>query len=547
MKISKFLALTACALFTFGTTFTVLSCADGSSSNDNNENQNGSVPTKVSVFTGTKDLGWSGTSQLKIEASAFSRATSSTEIQFTYKSNSETESYYNCKFMSGASELYAGRETNCSIDRTSTSADALYAVKITNKPSSTAQTFSYIPSESEWAAIKTNGFTLIGFGMCITSVDIYVEEEQNNHPPAAGDLPTTSLAMAKAMVIGWNLGNTLDAHDSTAVKTNKGLSTETSWGMPATTKAMIDAVASKGFKTIRIPVSWHNHITADNGNYPIDSNWMSRVKQIVDWAISNNMYVILNVHHDDLTRSEMNSMYGYCVDKDSELQTKSKTYLTKVWSQIATTFAQYDNRLVFEVLNEPRYRDGVNNGFEAPSDLSDYNAIIKAYEETCISTIRSVNGNENRFLMVPAYAASPWNIAGWTIPTDSATSRLLVSTHAYDPYNFAMGDVDTFDDSVANELTYLFKQIKTNFIDEGYGVVMGEASASDKNNTDDRKKWITDYFTKAKTAGIPVILWDNMVVYPNSNNKAERHGWFNRNDCTWYYEELTDTMINLTK
>ena len=56
---------------------------------------------------------------------------------------------------------------------------------------------------------------------------------------------------------GWNLGNTLDAWTNTSQ--NQGLESETCWGNPETTQEMIDALVSKGFKAIRMPVTWHNY------------------------------------------------------------------------------------------------------------------------------------------------------------------------------------------------------------------------------------------------------------------------------------------------
>ena len=85
------------------------------------------------------------------------------------------------------------------------------------------------------------------------------------------------------MGIGWNLGNSLDAFGGNA----SGLGTETSWGNPRTTKAMIDAVKSKGFNTVRVPVTWFPHL---DGNNNIDSAWMARVKEVVNYGIDNNMY-----------------------------------------------------------------------------------------------------------------------------------------------------------------------------------------------------------------------------------------------------------------
>ena len=120
----------------------------------------------------------------------------------------------------------------------------------------------------------------------------------NVHDAEVGDfeIATTSVQMARNMAIGWNLGNTLDA--TKGFTTNAGLTTETEWGMPQTTEAMITAIKNAGFKTIRIPVSWHNHIT-ETTNYTIDTAWMARVKQIVDWAIEDGLYVIINSHHDN--------------------------------------------------------------------------------------------------------------------------------------------------------------------------------------------------------------------------------------------------------
>lgn len=364
-------------------------------------------------------------------------------------------------------------------------------------------------------------------------------------------LPATSIEMAKAMVIGWNLGNTLDA-DKSPVKSDIGLSTETSWGMPETTQQMIKAVAQKGFKTIRIPVSWHTHIT--DQNYTINSQWMNRVKIIVDWAIEENMYVILNVHHDDFSDSDMSNTYGYSISTDTSIQTESKKYLNKVWTQIANTFKNYDNRLIFEVLNEPR---AIGKRWEWWEDFPQNNVailspVITAYEETCITAIRNTGSmNSNRYIMVPTYAANSDMATGWVMPSDTATDRLIISTHAYTPSDFALnGDTTTYTDSVKSAVTSKFNSLYTNYISKGIGVVIGEASVSNKQNDSERAKWINQYFALSKSKGIPVVLWDNMSQYnaekANTEN-GEFHDWFNRNNCTWWHEELVTSMINLTK
>ena len=105
----------------------------------------------------------------------------------------------------------------------------------------------------------------------------------------------TPFEIAADMGVGWNLGNTLDSHDGTNHK-SLGLNAETYWGNPKTTKALIDAVKAKGFNTIRVPVTWYPHADA---NFNIDTAWMDRVKEVVDWCIDEDTYVILNIHHEE--------------------------------------------------------------------------------------------------------------------------------------------------------------------------------------------------------------------------------------------------------
>lgn len=356
----------------------------------------------------------------------------------------------------------------------------------------------------------------------------------------------TSVEMAANMAIGWNLGNTLDAShwENTA---NAGVITETGWGMPKTTKEMIDTVHKAGFKTIRIPISWHNHIS-DPSNFTIDSAWMARVKQIVDWAYDQNLCVIINIHHDNFKAAELAGGRGFALSKDADVQEQSKTYISKVWTQVATTFADYDNKLVFEVLNEPRDEGGVVFHDEWNYSGKDACDIITSYEQAGLDAIRAVPGNENRFVMVPGYAASGTNVnmlKNFTFPTDTATDKLILSGHAYSPYIFAMGDAEhtQFTDGYAGEIRSIFSYLKTNYINKGIGVVMGEASATDKKNTAERIKWVNSYYTNAKAAGIPVILWDNMNN--TGSNIAEHHGYFNRNSKSWYYPSIIVAMMKV--
>ena len=99
------------------------------------------------------------------------------------------------------------------------------------------------------------------------------------------------------MGFGWNLGNSLDSYSGTVVGSNIGsTSSETAWGNPATTKAMIDMVKDSGVEIVRVPVTWYEHM--DSNTYKIDEAWMNRVEEIVNYVLEDDMYCIINVHHD---------------------------------------------------------------------------------------------------------------------------------------------------------------------------------------------------------------------------------------------------------
>lgn len=347
----------------------------------------------------------------------------------------------------------------------------------------------------------------------------------------------SSVAFAKELTIGWNLGNTLDAP------------TETGWGMPKTTKDMLHAVKLAGFKTIRIPVSWSTHVTGDD--YKIDATWMNRVTEVVNWAIEEGFYVILNVHHDNYKAgSEFTA--GFAISKDTTEQAKSIEYLKSVWFQIATVFQKYSNQLIFEVLNEPRCIGTSNEwGFYDGSDPSWATNIITNYETECIKTIRAIEGNENRYIMAPGYAGSGADsslLKKYKLPTDTITDKLLLSVHAYSPSPFALSDKNnndtTFGSDDENSLDAIFKFLKETYTDKGIGAVMGEASASNKDNDSERLKWINYYFEKAKEAGIPVVLWDNMTL-SNPNDPGEAHGWLDRKTGKWYFPDMIQAMMDI--
>lgn len=354
----------------------------------------------------------------------------------------------------------------------------------------------------------------------------------------------------REMGVGWDLGNTFDAWDG------QGLESETSWRQPKTTREMIAGVAERGFKTIRIPVTWHNHII-DN-NYTIDPAWINRVKEVVDWALDSGLYVILNCHHDCHDKNEKIT-YGQGYYPTDENYEESARFVKNMWAQIALAFnGGYDHHLIFETLNEPRLRGTPyewNHNSAQPICRQAADNTNKL-NQLALDTIRASGGNnEKRFVMCPSLYASVDTAvkSDFIMPTDTSEGRLILSTHAYSPYDFAMQSpgAEKFTGEHARYLERMFDSLNANFVSRGIPVIMGEFGAVNKNNTEERIKWAKTYLNYAGKYNIPCCLWDNgdWKVRGKTSPKRyeEKFGFYNRTENTWYFPELMDAMIEATE
>lgn len=390
--------------------------------------------------------------------------------------------------------------------------------------------------------------------------------------PVELDNTLTAMKLAQAMECGWNLGNTLDARDggSDASKVypfNQGLSSETYWGEVETTKAIIETGIKNGYKTIRIPVTWCNHLT--DTNYTIDSEWMARVKQIVDWAYDAGYYVILNEHHSvhDKMSTPLKKCEGYIVRPEDEAE--SKAFLKAIWEQISQTFNNsYDEHLIFETMNEPRDTTH-NHCWNTQPDTCDICkaevTLVNKYNQLILDTIRASGGNNaNRFVMVPAMGTGINEALkdGFKLPEDSATDRLIVTGHMYPLDSGGTGhDSHHFDSTTKNEITYNTRSLYSKFVSKGIPVVIGECGAARKaseyNDELQKSVYISDYIVTfedrlkcfsffAEQAGkytMPFINWDcggedGMATVDRKNCKM-----FETEDSKKYVE----TIINAWK
>lgn len=350
-----------------------------------------------------------------------------------------------------------------------------------------------------------------------------------------------ALSFIRDLEIGWNLGNTFDASECTWLSDE--MAYETAWCNAKTTEGLIKELKNAGFKTIRIPVSWHNHI---DENYNISKAWMDRVEEVVGWALAEDMYVIINIHHDNTEDLEYPSY--------AKLD-QSKAYVTKIWSQIADRFADYDEHLIFETMNEPR-QVGTNNEWwiDVNSDLGkECMDCINQLNQAIVDTIRA-NGkgyNTSRYIMAPGYCASPDYVIAddFKLPDDSkatAENRIIVSVHAYTPYNFALNQGDGSTDVFAikgkkgtEDIDYFMKNLYAKFVSQGIPVLIGEFGALDKDNTESRMQFAAYYTYTARHYGMTALFWDNNAYKTNGENFR----LIDRSSLTWIFPEIVDQMM----
>ncbi|MEO7035627.1 MAG: glycoside hydrolase family 5 protein [Polyangiaceae bacterium] len=300
--------------------------------------------------------------------------------------------------------------------------------------------------------------------------------------------PLTPQKAAQLMAPGWNLGNSFD-----------GSPDETSWGNPAPSKALIDGVHTAGFKTLRLPVSWTDHI-GPGPSYTIDAAWLIKVKQTVQWAVDDGMYVFVNTHH------EADGNAGWVsFPQSTSSATSVATEVTAVWTQVATAFQSFNSHLMFECFNEPNEAGGGNTS-QAQTDLN-------LYLEACVHAIRGVGGsNASRIVMIQPVGASPIQAGIQAMQKASIINdpNLVISLHTYYPTNFGLSttpyawgsssDYTSMRDSIVSQIR-VWLPTQVIFIGE-WGSMQAQADAN-------RAAHALAYAQDTTTAGLVPIWWDN--------------------------------------
>ncbi len=336
--------------------------------------------------------------------------------------------------------------------------------------------------------------------------------------------------------VGVNLASALEVYKQDWMgEVENDLDLETLWSQPRTTEKYFTTLKKAGFNAVRIPVTWQDHMDK-NGN--INKAWMDRVQEVVDYAYDNGMYVIINVNHE----------FDWLLDMRKYSSATAKKF-EKVWKQIAARFKNYDERLIFESMGEPRTVGSEN---EWGGGTASERKVLNKYHKVFVDTIRAAGGNnKNRCLIIPTYAAKYYSevLNDITIPNND--NKVIVDIHAYEPWDFTQnveaGSGSKYTDDVKAEIDNVMNVINDCLVSKGIPVVMGEFGIVNKSNTSERIKYSKYFISSAKELGIPCFWWENGDCGPLRDDVICNMGLMDRTTYEWEFPKLTKAIVDAAK
>jgi aryl-phospho-beta-D-glucosidase BglC (GH1 family) len=304
-------------------------------------------------------------------------------------------------------------------------------------------------------------------------------------------VPARAMAAVAAMQPSWNLGNTLDA-----------IPDETSWGNPKATRELFKTIRAQGFRSVRIPVTWSAH-QSTTAPYTVGAAYLGRVKQVVDWAQAENLYVVLNVHHDSWQWISKIS-----TDHDNVL-----ARFNALWTQISAAFRGEPRTLLFESVNEPGFDNATAaQKTEFMDELNtSFHKIVRA----------SGGGNKGRLLVLTTQGGTPSQDLMddlYTTIRALRDSNLAATVHYYSWYPFSVNIAGgtRYDAAARNDADDAFARMHDTFIARGIPVYVGEYGLlgyPDDNHPSriergEALKYYEHVGHLARVAGVTTALWD---------------------------------------
>lgn len=345
--------------------------------------------------------------------------------------------------------------------------------------------------------------------------------------------------------LGYNLGNTLDSNpygswfNGTTPK-----DWETQWGQPETTQEIIDSIAAKGFNVIRVPVTWYPHMKDfDSGDYTIDEAWMNRVVEVVGYVLNAGCYCILNVQHDAGANNGLGDPHSAWLHADDDYDEVAPVF-KNLWSQIATRFKDYDQKVIFEPFNEILNK---NSSWTAPAAGNVAYTTIAKLQQDFVDVVRATGGNnEYRNLLISSYSDTGNDetaVAEMTVPDDVHPNHLCATFHSYDPYWFCNDTSNTdeqayyiniFDADQKAVIDAIFERVNKRCVNElGVPYFFGEFGAigthPDMNERLKYAEYLAQKFNAYNTTG---LWWMGLI---------------DRKTLKWYEDEIVDKLFSTKK
>lgn len=310
---------------------------------------------------------------------------------------------------------------------------------------------------------------------------------------------------------GWNLGNTFDAVGAD----------ETAWGNPRVTKEFIEQIAVQGYNSIRIPVTFDQRM-GEGPDYTIDRDFLERVEQAVQWSLEEDLYVMINIHHDS---------WIWLAEGMDENYDETIARYHSIWTQLSDRFKDYPIELMFESINEPQFWD----------DSGKHEDYLKELNISFHQIVREAGGNNNiRPLVLPTLntGSEPEKLEALYDTIIELDDPYLISTvHFYGfwPFSVNIAGHTRFDEETKNDIINTFDRVHNKFTANGIPVIIGEYGLlgfdTDINAIQQGEKlkffeFMTHYSQEKQ---LTHMLWDN-----------GQH--FGRNSLEWSDEELYNMM-----
>jgi len=320
-----------------------------------------------------------------------------------------------------------------------------------------------------------------------------------------GSTAVTAKAAAAAMGKGFNLGQMFEStqHPPTF----------------AAASAKIDAYYAKGFRLLRIPVTWTEVTNGDTlvgdpmvGDVNRSHPRLLVIEQVVDYALSKpGLYVVLNAHHE------------------TALKTQSRgAVLERLWADIADICAAREHRLIFEILNEPHREDS-----SAMPAAELRNMTAKAYAKIrAVDPARIVVIGGNQWFGAAEIPAVWKDLNGVGNGDDP---YLMATFHHYNPWTFCGDNQGSYDDpwtdtDISGPMATMSAWAAS--VGKGMPVFIGEwgvawGSRYDQFGCNNARQWYQKLHSQFASAnGMPTAVWDDggwFKIYDHASNAFDNN------------------------